>query len=242
MWIDQFKKVARPLLDIVYPRTCQHCGRPAEATAFYCWDCLADFTYVQAPFCSICGDPVPGHIDHEYICGFCSRSTPHFDLARSAVRYTGPIGTAIRSVKYHAATWLIPDFVDLLEACYEAHYNLFPFDAVCYVPMVPVKQRDRGFNQSALLASLLAKRLGYPLLRRALRRTRDTKSQTYLTASQRVLNVKGVFEIRARSPVEGKKLLLVDDVMTTGATANECARMLKVAGATSIHVLTVARG
>lgn len=241
MWRERLATMGAGLLDLLYPRVCQYCGTVADATRFYCWNCLSEFTYVQAPFCSICGDPVPGHIDHEYTCGFCARQTPRFELARSAVRYAGPVGSAIRALKYHAATWLIPDLTDLLEACCRAHYSLLTFDALCYVPLFPVKQRERGFNQAALLAGDLAGRLGLPLARRALRRIRDSDTQTHLTASQRISNVWNAFDV-SRNRVAGRQLLLIDDVMTTGATVNECARMLKAAGAVSVYVLTVARG
>ena len=239
---DRLKGAAGLLLDLLYPRSCQHCGAPANGTRFFCWECLSDFQYIQPPYCSRCGDPVPGHIDHEYLCVFCSRRTPHFDGARSAVRYDGVAGLAVRSVKYHSATWLIPDLGDLLEACYDTHYSLLSFDGVCYVPLHAVKQRERGFNQAAQLAVELARRIRVRLLHDVMKRVRDTGSQTRLTASERASNVAGVFTVRRPKDVRGRKLLLIDDVMTTGATVNECARVLKKAGAESVHVLTVARG
>lgn len=229
-------------LDLLYPRHCQHCGAPADAARFFCWECLSDFHYIQPPFCSLCGDPVPGHIDHEYRCVFCSRKRPSFDGARSAVRYEGAAGLSIRAIKYQSATWLIPDLTSLLEACLRAHYDLLPFDAVCYVPLHAVKQRERGFNQAEMLARGLARARRLPLQMNLLRRIKDAGSQTRLTASQRASNVSGVFRAERPQRTEGLKLLLVDDVMTTGATVNECARMLKGAGAESVHVLTVARG
>ena len=230
------------LLDAVYPRACAQCGAAPDALPFLCWECLADLHYVQPPFCSQCGDPVPGHIDHEYCCAFCFRTPPAFDLARSAVRYEGAVGWAIRDVKYHGATWRIPDLVYLLDGCLQAHYNLLTFDAVCYVPLYPAKRRERGFNQAEWLARVLARPYGWPVARKALSRIKDTGSQTHLTAAQRAANVLGVFKVLRPDQVEGKRILLVDDVMTTGATVNACARVLRRAGAASVHVLTVARG
>jgi len=239
---ETVKSISGLLLDLVYPRACQHCGAPADGMRFFCWECLSDFHYVQSPFCSLCGDPVPGHIDHEYLCVYCSRKTPHFDGARSAVRYEGAVGLAIRAVKYHWAVWLTPDMVGLLEACLLTHYALLPFDGICYVPLHSVKRRERGFNQAELLAGLVARKKRLRLYRGVLRKTRDTMSQTHLTAAQRASNVAGVFEVARPDRVKGRRLLLIDDVMTTGATVNECARVLKQAGAESVHVLTVARG
>lgn len=229
-------------LDVVYPRACAQCGAPPDALSFLCWECLSDLHYVQPPFCSRCGDPVPGHIDHEYICSFCTREAPAFDLARSAVRYEGTAGIAIRDVKYHGATWRIPDLVHLLEGSLQTHYALLNFDGVCYVPLYPVKQRERGFNQAEWLARVLAKAHDWPVIRNGLRRIKDTGSQTYLTAAERTANVARVFSVPQPRKVEGQRLLLIDDVMTTGATVNACAQQLRQAGAASIHVLTVARG
>ncbi len=229
-------------LDLLFPRQCHGCGAKPEEERFLCWECRADADFIGAPYCSQCGDPVPGHIDHEYLCSFCSRHKPAFDLARSAVRYRGLVGEAIRNIKYGCATWLIPDLVDLLEACMATHYDLLPVDAVCYVPLYPVRERARGFNQAQWLATELVARRKLPRPRPFLRRIKDTGTQTRLTASQRMANVTGVFEVNRSHAIRGQRLLLVDDVMTTGATVNECARVLKRAGAASVHVITVARG
>jgi ComF family protein len=230
------------LLDFVFPRSCQECGAACDATRFYCWDCLSEFHVIQPPFCSLCGDPVPGTIDHDYLCIYCSRQRPHFDGARSAVRYDGAPGTAIRAIKYESSTWLVPDMAMLLDACFRTHYDHLSFDAICCVPLYPVKLRTRGYNQALLLARSLAKHRRLPVWGQVLRRVRDIGSQTHLTAAERVSNVAQAFDVARPRKVNGKRLLLVDDVMTTGATVNECARVLKKAGAESVHVITVARG
>lgn len=230
------------LMDWVYPRQCAHCGRTADATRFLCWNCLAEIQYIHSPYCSCCGDPVPGRIDHEYRCAYCSRQTPHFVEARSAVRYRGPVGMSLRAIKYESATWLVPEMTRLLLACMQTHYDLLPVDAVCYVPLHAVKRRERGFNQAQLLAKALCRERSLSLCRGGLRRVLDRGSQTRLTAAEREANVAGVFTVPVPARVQGRRLLLVDDVMTTGATVNECARVLKRAGANSVHVLTVARG
>ena len=150
-------------------------------------------------------------------------------------------GLALRRLKYQGATWLAPDLVDWLTACWQTEYDLLPFDGVCYVPLHAVHQRERGFNQAALLASLLARRKDRPLINGALIRTVRTSTQTRLTASQRASNVRGVFAVRRPGRVRDKRLLLVDDVMTTGATTSECARVLKRSGAAAVEVFTPVR-
>lgn len=194
------------------------------------------------PFCQRCGDPVAGDVQHSYTCFSCSRESPFFDFARSAVRYEGALGEALRELKYNGALWLVPDLVTFLYALVRAEYATDTFDLVTAVPLFPSRYRERGFNQSALLGAGLARRLGIPFRERLLRRIRPTVTQTGLTAPQRAANVSGAFRIGLFSRPAGRRILLVDDVMTTGATVNACAKALKKSGAQSIHVVTVARG
>lgn len=230
------------LLDLLYPRHCLICGRSSpEPLRHLCWDCLADTPRVEPPFCRVCGDPVAGAVQHDYTCFACSRQPPAFDRARSALLYDGAAGEALRGLKYHQSLWLADDLAVLLAAAVQAEYADVPFTAVTAVPLHPLRLRERSFNQSALLAAALARRLDLPFRPRLLRRVRPTPSQTGLTAPRRAANVSGAFRSRPAG-TEGGRLLLVDDVMTTGATVNACALALKQEGARSVHVITVARG
>ncbi|MFH0954425.1 MAG: ComF family protein [Verrucomicrobiota bacterium] len=231
------------LLDLVYPRTCAGCGGPVDPESLHvCWDCLSRVTYVQPPYCSRCGDPVDGRVDDAFVCYHCAESEPFFERARSAARYRGVLQDLLREFKYREGLWLRHELARLLEACVTAHYEPDGIDAVAFVPLYPARRRERGFNQAELLAGSLARRLRKPLLGRCLVRVRPTGSQTNLTAPQRASNVRGAFETRRRRRLEGRNVLLVDDVMTTGATVNECARALKEGGAARVYVVTVARG
>ncbi|MCX6997459.1 MAG: phosphoribosyltransferase family protein, partial [Kiritimatiellaeota bacterium] len=127
-------------------------------------------------------------------------------------------------------------------ACRATFPDMEAAEAVTYVPLFRTRQRERGYNQAALLAGGLAKAMGKPLLRNVLRRLRNTGTQTHLTAGARVTNVHLAFGVRRPDAVRRQRLLLVDDVMTPGATVSECARILKKAGAAQVCVLTVARG
>lgn len=231
------------MLDLVYPRNCIRCGADSpEPLRYICWDCLSDTPRIEPPFCRICGDPVAGDIQHDYSCFSCARETPAFDGARSAVRYESAVGQAVRALKYSHAVWLAPDLAELLSACVQAEFPEIAFDLVTSVPLFAARRRERGFNQSALLGRELARRLGVPFREKILRRIRPTVSQTGLTASQRAANVCGAFRVGLFARPAGWRILLVDDVMTTGATVNACARVLKKSGAASVHVVTVARG
>lgn len=231
------------LLDLIYPRVCAGCGRPdPDASRYVCWDCMARIDFVQPPFCELCGDPVSGRIGHAYRCVLCADRDAYFDRARSVVRYDSPVGRMIRDLKYHGHYWLVDDLADLLAAGVRAHYDPAVFDALAAVPLHITKRRSRGFNQSAWLASALARRLRLPIARRCLRRIRADRSQTHLTVAQRAANVRDAFEPRWNRWLEGRRILLVDDVMTTGATVNDCARALKKGGAAAVHAITLARG
>lgn len=207
-----------------------------------CWDCLASAAPIQAPFCGHCGDPVDGAITRGYVCAFCVDRRPAFDRARSAVRYRDAARELLQRFKYSAAVHLVSDLGLLLEACVSVHYRDEPIDAVAWVPLYPARERSRTYNQSALLAGDLARRLHLPMAYRCIERRRDTGTQTTLSARERANNVRGAFAVRHPEWVAGRRFLLVDDVMTTGATVNECARALKAAGAMTVFVVTVARG
>ena len=230
-------------LDMLYPRTCAGCGKlAAPEPGHFCWDCQSKILYVQSPYCSICGDPVEGRVDGSFVCYACSESAPFFDRARSAVRYRGVMRNILQEFKYREGLWMRPDLVRILEACVATHYDMDEIDAVTFVPLYPARQRQRGYNQAEVLAGLLAKSIRKPLLKYCLARLKPTQTQTHLTARDRVTNVKGVFKARWLSRLKGRRILLVDDVMTTGATVNECSRALKAGGAARVVVVTVARG
>jgi ComF family protein len=190
----------------------------------------------------VCGDPVDGRVENVYQCSHCRREHPAFDNARSAVRYRGAVRKAIHKLKYGHQACMARDLAKWLVASYDAHYKDIDIDAVIYVPLYLVRQRERTYNQSSLLSREFAKLIKVPLFTRCVKRIRPTGSQVSLNARQRSLNVKNAFEIRDKGWVDGKRLLLIDDVMTTGATVNEIAKVLKEARAASVHVLTVARG
>jgi ComF family protein len=231
------------LTDLLFPRACTGCGAPApEASRYFCWDCLSSLAVIRPPFCRLCGDPADGALEGDYLCAGCLSHPPAFDLARSAMRYRGMLQNALQDFKYNGATWLSRDFAMFLMACLQTHYADIPIDTLTYVPLFPAKERTRSYNQSCLLARDLSARLHGPAVKRLLVKLRPTQTQTHLTAPRRRANVRDSFAISEESAVAGQRLLLIDDVMTTGATVHECARMLKLAGAAKVYVLTVARG
>jgi ComF family protein len=230
-------------LDMVFPRACAACGGPLEGGRDrLCWDCRADIRPISHPFCSVCGNPVEGRIHHDYICYLCAEASRHFTRARSAARFEGVLQKVIHDFKYNEALWLESELVDVLETCHAVHYADVPLGGVTSVPLFHARQRERGYNQAEILARGLAARLHKPFYRGILCRIRRTETQTHLTARQRAANVSGAFRAGRSRRIAGRSILLVDDVMTTGATLSECAKVLRESGAGDVYVLTVARG
>ena len=232
------------LLDMLFSRSCEGCGAAmADDPGCLCWDCRASVKPVQVPFCERCGDPVAGAVVGPFECAGCRKRQPAFDWARSAIRYDGVAKACLRRFKYNAGIWMLDDLVGWLAALWRTcPDSIRAADFIACVPLHPTRERERGYNQAALLGDRLARCMGIPFRGSLLWRRKATATQTHLTAAQRVHNVRGVFTVPWPRPVRGARIVLVDDVMTTGATVGECARALKAAGAESVMVLTVARG
>ena len=204
-----------------------------------CWAAIAR---IEGPQCPVCGSPFRSDaaLSHSptHRCGTCRETPPSFTQAVSAGRYEGVLAEAIRGCKYRNIVKLIPALSPLLRPVLDA---LPAADAVVPVPLHPRRLRQRGFNQSLLLAAWVSRSVERPLWPDALRRIRWTESQITLDRAQRRSNVRGAFKVRRPGQVAGRRVLLVDDVYTTGATANECARVLRRAGAEEVYVVTLAR-
>jgi competence protein ComFC len=231
-------------LDLLYPRNCQCCGRPLTAAerGVVCADCLAGVKWIEPPFCERCALPFAGTVSGAFACGHCQGLVLHFRRAVAACRAQGIVRDCIHRFKYdrqmyfgsHLAEWLVTAgrrWVDWREV-----------DVLVPVPLHPRKQRERQFNQAEWLAAAAGKAFGKPVLRRNLRRVKDTRTQTALDARARRANLREAFRVRNAEDVAGKRVALVDDVFTTGATLDACAKVLRGTGARDIIVLTVARG
>lgn len=240
---------ARQLLgyvfDSLYPRQCavEACGSSHIAPQRHlCWECRAKIQLYTQSLCRCCGYFIEKQVTHDFVCGNCLKLRPHFDKARSAGRFDGVLRELVHNFKYNNALWLKQDLVDLLEGALQAHFEVSAVDLVLPVPLHSLRKRERSYNQADLLGRTLAKRINRSYDQHVLVRQRATGTQTSLNAAQRRRNVLGAFHVRRPAWVAGRVVLVVDDVMTTGATLSECARMLKKAGARQVWVLTVARG
>lgn len=233
-------------LDLVFPALCPVCTTPLDSGRRdpLCGACWRAIERVGAPVCEICGLPFQVFRDARGDaaapagrCGECVVAPPAFDWARAGGVYAGPLREAVQRLKFARKPALARPLGDLILEQWAAW--LPGVDAVLPVPLARARERERGFNQAALVAERLAKGLGARLESRWLARARDTSPQTDLDPAARRANVHGAFT--ASTAVGHRDVVLVDDVLTTGATAAECARILRRAGARSVGVLTVAR-
>lgn len=240
---EAMQRVCSSALDLVYPRSCCGCHGPVQRPGgFLCWECMREMEFVSDPFCERCGDPIDGAVYHRYECWWCAETHPSFERARSVARFRGAVRFAILALKYERASHLAGDLADLLVAGFNTHYANERIDCVTSVPLYAARRRARTYNQAGLLARHFSKRSGVPFEPGCLSKTRNTETQTRLNARQRKANVEGAYASTMPEWVRGRRILLIDDVMTTGATVNECATVLRKAQAASVQVLTVARG
>jgi len=218
-------------------------------SASCCPDCLQDFVAISSPLCECCGMMFKGHEDDDHLCGECLMQPKEFRMARAALVYGHQLMAVIHRFKYAGKTRLARPLGRLILCAYLRHWHNEKVDLILPVPLHPKKMRRRGFNQSYLLLDswksgskpVIDEPGTIPVITDVLVRIKATLPQAGLGRQQRLKNIQGAFKVRIPEKVYGKKLLLVDDVYTTGATVNECARMLLKAGAQMVDVLTVAR-
>jgi ComF family protein len=231
-------------LGLVYPETCQLCQseRASADSGFVGAKCWSQVRFIRPPFCARCGLPYPGDLTTEFHCTNCEELELHFSSARSAVVAKTVVLEAIHRFKYSSALWFENFLADLLvrEAAPALHGQ--GWDFLMPVPLHPLKLREREFNQAEVLAGHLSRATQIPLNSCFLRRVNPTATQTLLNRDQRAANMKGAFVAPDGKPLAGKRIVLVDDVFTTGATTNACAHALVGAGAAEVAVWTVARG
>jgi ComF family protein len=236
-------------VDWLYPPRCRACGawicgRDAE---FFCDRCWRDVQRVAGPMCDICGRPFPNASGDDHTCAACLDRPPAFTRARAWACYPGdhhaehPLRRVVQKFKYGRKVSLGKPLGRLLASgCGEFLKECEP-DLILPVPLHPKRLRWRGFNQSVLLAREVSRATNVPLDPFTLYRSKETLPQTQLSEEERRRNVRAAFSLKTPHTVARRTVLVLDDVYTSGATVNECSRVLKQSGAKAVYVLTLAR-
>lgn len=229
-------------LAFLFPHTCPICEQgEVDTDRGVCPDCEATLHWFLPPWCDICGRPLDAGGETDLPCSDCLAEPPVFQSGRSIMAWDGAVKGAVARLKYgrrfHLGSALAACFVHLLPE----YLNPFQYDLILAVPLHPSRLRWRGFNQAQLLAGHIGRQFRVPLAPRLLRRVRDTPPQAGLDREERLANLTEAFQVAVPRKVHGQRILLVDDVMTTGMTLSACAAALLAAGADRVDTLTLAR-
>ncbi len=239
---DAIKRSALACLDLLLPPRCLGCGAIIDSSSRLCADCWRGLTFLGPPICRSCGYPLPQAVAERPVCGVCSVEPPAFSRARAALRYDDGARGMILRFKHADRTDIAKTFgrmmeragADLLEDC----------DLIAPVPLHRIRLLQRGYNQAALLARMLVKDGRGRVVPDLLQRVRATTSQQGLSGEQRMRNIKtNAFRVhpKHRNRLADRRVLLIDDVLTTGATINACTHTLIKGGAVAVDVLALAR-
>ncbi len=231
-------------LAFLYPPVCQLCQkhRAGAAEGYVCEHCWEQVRFVQPPCCDRCGLPFAGDITTAFECSNCRDLELHFVSARAAVVANDRVREVIHRYKYNRDLWFEPFLAELLLRQAVPALRAEKLAGIVPVPLHPVKEREREFNQAERLARPLATALGIPVRTDLVRRDQPTRTQTQLDKHARADNVRRAFAPVRPKSLHGERLLVLDDVLTTGATTSAVARILREIGAGEVLVWTLARG
>jgi ComF family protein len=235
-------KLWEPLRDILFPQCCLACNirLSGHGVVSFCQTCLEEVRLISEPFCSSCGKPFLKSAGGNHLCSNCLKGEYHFSRARAAVYYQGPIVEAVKEFKYNGRMHGLETFASIVSL----HHKYYPFsepEIIIPVPLHPARLKKRGFNQALVLCRRFFPHLKKKIEPFVLERQKKTESQTGKSSVERHRNVRGAFGVKKTDKLRGKNVLLVDDVFTTGATVNECAKILLKNRASEVEVFTFAR-
>lgn len=233
------------IINLIYPASCQLCETKTRAwDQNLCNDCLKKIKKRLPPFCLKCGRQLPGEPEMQDICIDCKKDNLYFDRVFSVFYYDEAFKKLVHNFKYKKITGLTKEFVEWTLA-FMKEYNIGKeSNLIMSIPMHPARLFIRELNPSHILAKNIAKKTGIQYSGSLLKKIKNTTAQSKLKRQKRLENIKNSFSIekKASSMVFHKRILLVDDLFTTGSTVNECARILKAQGASYVEVITLARG
>ncbi|MDD5291584.1 MAG: ComF family protein [Candidatus Omnitrophica bacterium] len=242
--VKMLKTILESFINIVYPPICVTCNKPnglRENQGLICHECYYGIKRHIPPFCLKCGRGLNSlESISSGVCRGCAKKHYYFDQAYSMCVYDGPIKELIHRFKYNYKLQYKTVFENLLKEFLQSFNVLRDIDLIIPIPLHPVKLREREYNQSQILAAMASQILQKPVGSDILSRSRNTKPQIDLKEEARMKNIHGCFTVKNGDKVKSKQILLVDDVLTTGTTLSEAARMLKQHQPEKICVLTLA--
>jgi len=236
------KEFLQAFVNTIFPECCIGCGARLQGCSeiSFCQACLQNVSFIQEPFCTTCGKPFDKSTGESRLCSFCLKSSWHFTHARAVVNYRGPVAEAIKIFKYHGKMFGLKTFATMTRQ-YCMYHPQPEHDVIIPVPLHPKRLRKRGFNQSLVLCRKLFPESKKKIAPRILLRQQWTRPQTGLNRAERRRNVRNAFRVKDPDKVKNKRILLVDDVFSTGSTVNECAMVLLKNKAAGVAVFTFAR-
>ncbi len=231
------------LADFFFPPLCPFCGQTQlkNLVNLPCSACLEQLKIFSHPRCPRCGLGFGSSLGDDHLCGECLGENRFFSRARAIGLYEGLLLEAISRFKYGGSSYLAQPLGKLLASYQDPEFSFREFDWVVPVPLHPQRLRQRGYNQALLLARRISREHRLPLDFQSLQRIRHTPPQTQLSGAERQKNIRGAFQVVHPDRMAERRVLLIDDVFTTGATVQECSRVLLHAGAKEVQVLTLAR-
>ncbi|MCD6310171.1 MAG: ComF family protein [Candidatus Eremiobacteraeota bacterium] len=233
--LNLLREMGHGFLELLFPLRCAGCS--ACKSTLFCNDCRKSLEVVPGPKCPVCGRPLS-----DKWCYDCKRQKPFFHRADSLYIYKGPIRNALLAWKYKRIENLGPVMAEIfIDGLKKDKKFIQDVDVVIPVPLHESRIKERGFNQSEILAEAISSEFGIPMRTRNLKRNRATALQSRLNREQRQNNVRGAFSVLWARELYRKRILIVDDIMTTGVTLNECARVLRNAGAKQVTGITLCR-
>lgn len=244
LYFSSAQSFLRKFLHVIFPSACVSCDRPLwdDPVPFVCQTCWARLVPLPEPFCPHCGGPYasPVALQHSpsHECGTCRAKPPAFTQTWSLFPYQSPLREAIILFKYRGKRSLSKSFLQVMIPALPA---LPTIDVLIPIPLHPQRLREREYNQSLLLAHGLSQHLQIPLLLSCLLRVKQTVPQTSLSKKERLTNLHRAFAVENVSRIKGQRILLIDDVFTTGTTLHECAKVLRKSGSGPVYGLTLAR-
>ncbi len=225
-------------MEMVFPTHCHLCSRESEE--LICKWCRASFRPVEPPLCKYCGTPVEG-VNRD-VCEGCRFEHPPYDLCRSVFYYDGAFRESIKLLKFKKQINIAPHIIDPTVEYFRQNEFLFPVDVIVPVPSNPGSKKYRDYNPSAIFGRFISRESGVPVIE-SLQFKRTPEPQHELDYSRRWKNIQNAFQVNSdfKKQMAGKKILLVDDIITTGATVTECSKTLLNSGAKKVFVFSMSR-